>query len=226
MILLHEDMHLEAEKIALAIKDFFGLDTSIINKSLDGAFQPILEFDGFWYSSRGLDKAVRKYAGKAVIVVTPRDLYINDQNKEDDWIFGYYHNDLTVVAAARMKRPDNKPSKDIQVPFDLYIKRLSALAVHEIGHDVVKAPHFQPATWVNASTGYKLGLGRHCTDNSCIMYEVVDIRSPPPAEGYMLLGTEKKFDAGLDDVLERLNPTWFCDRCAKSIVLEEKHKKT
>jgi hypothetical protein len=40
----------------------------------------------------------------------------------------------------------------------------------------------------------------------------------------MQLGNEKKYDAGLDDVLERINPKWFCDKCISSININESYQ--
>ena len=129
-----------------------------------------------------------------------------------------------VASTARMKRPDNKPSDIVAVSEDLYMKRLEILAVHEVGHNVCRAPHYQQAKWVNTKKGHEQQLGPHCTDNGCVMYEVVDIKTPPAEEGHLLLGIEKKYDAGLDDVISRLHPTWFCGQCLPHISIDESFK--
>jgi hypothetical protein len=56
------------------------------------------------------------------------------------------------------------------------------------------------------------------------MYETIDIKAPPKEEGYMRLGDNKKYDAGLDDVLERIYPKWFCRKCLAAISIDEKYK--
>jgi predicted Zn-dependent protease len=109
---------------------------------------------------------------KKVLVLTHRDIYANNSSKNDDWIFGYCSGNLTLASTARMKRFDSQPSSVLEVPEELYFRRLETLAIHEIGHGVVRAPHLQLATWVNAQSGGELWLGMHCTDNTCVMYEV------------------------------------------------------
>lgn len=228
MRILHEGLPEEASVVAQALKDVFGIETDISEDSFDGVFAPIPEFDGFDYSyyevisaisSRGINASKQ-----AVLVLTPRDLYMDKQSKDDDWIFGYAIRGLSLVTNARMKRYDNSPSDSLEVPPELYHKRIAVLAVHEVGHDVAKAPHHKFASWVNSKTGHSLNLGPHCTDNGCAMYEIVDIKAPPESEGYMLLGEEKRYDAGLDDVLERLKPGWFCGQCRSAIRIDEKYK--
>jgi len=56
------------------------------------------------------------------------------------------------------------------------------------------------------------------------MYEVVDIKTPPRKEGYLLIGKQKRYDAGLDDHIERLGRDIFCDDCRKAIIISEKYK--
>lgn len=57
------------------------------------------------------------------------------------------------------------------------------------------------------------------------MYEIVDIKAPKPEDGYLQLGAgtelEKRFDAGLDNVIARLNNNWFCDPCKAGIKIHE-----
>ena len=164
------------------------------------------------------------FQGKALLVLTPRDIYAGTISKNDDWILGYHTGNLSVVSTARIKRKDNQPSDNLEIPLDLYLKRLNIMNIHEIGHGAVEGRHFKQAKWVNIQTGHELDLGPHCTDNTCVMYEIVDIMAPPKSEGHMLLGDEKKFDAGLDDVIARLNPRWLCDKCCSSIRIDEKYK--
>jgi len=221
MIIIHENLPNEAKSTAEVIKQVYGLDSKIIGEDLGNQFAPIPEFNGYRYSY--LLELQASFQGKALLVLTPRDIYVGD-SKNDDWIFGYNTGNLSVVSTARIKRWDSQPSDVIGVPLDLYLKRLSVMDIHEIGHDVVSGNHFQPAKWVNIQSGHELDLGPHCTDNTCAMYEIVDIKSPTKSEGHMLLGQDKKFDAGLDDVIARLSPRWFCDKCYSSISIDERYK--
>lgn len=223
MIIVHENLTKEAEKVAQTLKEVYGFDSDIINRDLTPVFVRIQEFNGYWESAEQLEKILADFANKKILVITPKDVYARDVSQNDDWIFGYCWGNLTLVSTARMKRLDSKPSTILEVTEKQYTKRLEALAIHEIGHSVVRAPHFQLATWINNKTGYELWLGQHCTDNTCVMYEIVDIRAPPREEGHMRLGSEKKYDAGLDDVLERIKPGWFCDRCKTSIEIDESY---
>ncbi|MGD0551763.1 MAG: hypothetical protein ABSB25_03845 [Sedimentisphaerales bacterium] len=224
MIILHEKLEKEAIEISKSLNDVYGFDTQLIDINMDGLFTAIPEFNGFHAGlTENLKTALEKFNGRAVLILTNRDLYHQKNYKDEDWIFGVNHSEpyehISVVSNARMKRcDDSRLSQEIVVPFERYIKRLKALSIHEIGHDVAKkASHYQQAKWVNIPKKYELPLGLHCTDNSCVMYEVVDINSPSKEEGYLQLGDEKKYDAGLDDVLERIHSQWFCKKCLDAI---------
>lgn len=226
MIILHENLQKEAENIAKLFNELYNFNSEIINLDLTPAFLPIPEFNGFWESTSNLKQSLGKYGDKKVFVLTSKDIYYNNASKDDDWIFAFCADDINMVvmSTARMKRFDSKLSEALEVPEELYIKRLEVLALHEVAHDIVKGKHLQNAVWVNIKTGYKLNLDLHCTDNSCALYEIVDIRAPPPEDGYMQIGDEKKYDAGLDDVIERLNPNWLCDNCQSSIEISEGYR--
>jgi predicted Zn-dependent protease len=232
MILLHENLDKEVIEISKTLSEVYGFNSQIINKNLDGLFTPIPKFDGFKseLTAEKLESVSTEFNGKAVLILTKRDLYSKEDDRNEDWVFGVNHIEpyahISVVSNARIKRYDNQLSQEIEVPFDLYIKRLKALSIHEIGHDVVKANHYREAFWVNTyKKDYKpLPLEKHCIDNSCVMYATVDIKAPSKEEGYMRLGSEKKYDAGLDDVLERIYPKWFCGKCLEAILIDEKYK--
>lgn len=227
MIIFHENMPEEAPVVAQAVQDAFGIDSTIEGIDLSHAFKPITEFNGYWGSSTEVALALRQFRtdtgkgiGKAVLILTPRDLYFGNDSKDDDWVFGYSGGHISVISGARMKREDSQPSDSLAVNKDLYLKRLKVLGVHEVGHEVIKSDHMQLATWVNTQTGHELRLGPHCTDNTCAMYEIVDIKAPKPTEGHMRLGTQKKFDAGLDDVIRRLRPDYLCNDCRSSVKID------
>ena len=217
MIIVHENLPVEAIAASKVIKDVYGLESLLFDIDLEDEFLPIPEFEGYWAST--FTNLREKFGDKAMLVITPRDLYANNTSRNDDWGFGYSYGNLGVVSTARIKRLDSEPSKKIEIPEELYFKRLNLLAIHEIGHDVVEGMHFQPAIWVNTQTNYQNPLGPHCTDNTCSMYEIVDTKTPPASQGHMLLGTEKKFDTGLDELIARLNTKWFCGNCFSSIKL-------
>ena len=46
-------------------------------------------------------------------------------------------------------------------------------------------------------------------------------QAPPAEQGHLLLWTEKKYDVGIDDVLSRMHPTWFCEQCLPKIKIDE-----
>ena len=235
MLILHENMPEESVAVAEALKGVYGIDSLIESLILDGVFIPVPEFNAYQSSELNVALALKKFReqnenriGKAALILTPKDLYMGDDmghlSRDDDWGFAYNYGDFSVLSSARMKSEDGKPSDKLQVDKELYLKRLAVMGVHEVAHDVVRADHLQPAFWVNETTGHKMRLGPHCTDNTCALYEVVDVKAPKPEQGHLRLGTEKKFDAGLDDVLQRLRPDYLCNDCRSSIKISASYK--
>ncbi len=225
MIIIHESLPEEAAIIAKAFKQVFGLKSRLVEYDIEEAFEYIPEFDGYFIFNKPLPEKLcsRFRAYQKALLLTPRDIYVNSKSKEDDWAFACQAVNLTMVSTSRIKRSDNKPSQKLEIPLELYAKRLTALAIHEVGHEVVKAGH-EEMYWVNAKTGYELLLGDHCRDNRCVMYAVVDLKSPPVEEGYLKIGDEKRYDAGLDDLIERLNPDFFCGKCKSEIKITKGYK--
>lgn len=234
MIILHENMQEEAENTANVLKQIYGLESKLMNENLDRLFKELVipEFNGYSPGNWNIINYANSL-GKAVLILTPRDLYADNKSKEDDWVFGSMWTPeslkreqcVGIVSSARMKRDDNQASSEIQVPKPLYLKRLATTGVHEIGHDVVNSPHLKQAALVNAQTGYSLPLGPHCDDNGCVMYEIIDIKTPSKEDSYLLLGDEKRFDAGLDELIARMHPNWLCDRCRQHIVIDDKYQR-
>ena len=144
------------------------------------------------------------------------------QSKDDSWVFGFNGNAVTIVSTARLKCADNKPSKVLEVCEEKYLRRLELLVLHEIGHDIVKVQHLVEVKYSNLATGYEFPLGPHCCDNCCALYEIIDVTAPE--NSCVVIGEEKHFDVGLDDLLERLHPDFFCDKCKSSIVRDDKYK--
>lgn len=142
------------------------------------------------------------------LFLVPEELYLFDKDcdEDEDWAFGYAEGKHAFVSVLRLHARTQKQ----------YRQRLLAIALHEIGHTFSPSPdHYQTAYWVNAE-GHQQWLGQHCTNPRCIMYEVVDLFSPKKNEGYLKLGKEKRYDAGLDDLIERRYKKWFCKECQES----------
>ena len=224
MIIVHENLTREASEVANALEKALKIKSNLMNHDIGDVLVPIKKFEGYLFSplkSQTLLQIVPQ--GKAALLLTSKDFYLGDKNKDDDWVFGANSGNISIVSTQRLKGFDSKPSKEVIVPVNLYLNRLSLLSVHEIGHDVVNAPHFKKAAWVNSKSGYQMDLGLHCTDNKCVMYEVVEIKAPPATEGYLQLGDEKKYDAGVDEALGRLYPSWLCKLCQSSLKIDERY---
>ncbi|MBI2666664.1 hypothetical protein HYX13_03575 [Candidatus Woesearchaeota archaeon] len=224
MIILHEHLPQEAEHIAEIVRQIYNIPIRLDDQILRNFFPALLKFQGHLTSQPWKEDTLSEiFSGEKILILTPRDLYCNDHSKDDDWIFGYSRENVAVVTVARMKKRDRQPSETLHIPEKDYLKRIATLAVHEIGHDIIGREHMQPAVWINTKTDYKLPLGPHCTDNRCAMYEVVDIQAPSKEEGYMQLGEEKKYDAGLNDLLERMYPEMLCFPCKEAVNIPERY---
>jgi len=233
MIILNEHLGQEADEVADKLNETYGFSPWIdckthdfFDKFLTCVQRPTDLPKGILSTSLELRRKLKDEYGKdkKVLVLTQRDIFDSDNPNhvdfDEDWLFSFSFGKLSMISTARLKRPDNKPSNELQVSEDLYMKRLQALAVGEIGLGFIHNPaHFKDAIWVNTTKGNRLKLGPSCTNNSCAMYGVVDIKAPHADEGYMLLGKEKRYDAGLDNLLERLGdrPDWLCKRCRDSV---------
>jgi len=237
MIILHEDTINEAELVAKDVEKHWGIKSRLINENCDKLFRRIPHFSGDSYlvNKSSLESLRSDLDKKAFMVITPRDLYNSDKSQNDDWVLGSQWGCASVVSLARMKTENGVPSNIFKINSEKYNKRVSLLCLHEIGHDLVSwenAPHLTCAYWVNASTGYKQVLGSHCLDNKCLMYEVVDIKTPSPEQGWLFFENPwdegkgigiKRFDAGIDDNANRLYPNLFCEKCAASVKIPESY---
>ncbi len=224
MIILHEYLPKEADVVAEALRKVYRLDSQIEEIDLTTLFSPVPNLLNGYFDSGGNLYRPLKNLEASVLVLTPKDLYMNTGNvfnPEDDWVFGYQLEFFYVVSTARLRNKNSNPTNKLEVEKELYYKRVKTVALHEIGHNVVKAPHLRDATWVNAQNGRVLNLGAHCTDSSCLMYESVDIIPPDPSLGYLQIGEEKRYDAGLDQLLQRMYPNMLCEPCLKSVDLSE-----
>jgi predicted Zn-dependent protease len=229
MIILHENLYSEALHIAEVIEKSLSIKSSLKSEDLSFLFKPITKFDGFWHSCDEISKHFYTDTnGKRIIVLTPRDIYYCDESKEDNYCFAYEQDNSPktsiVISTARLKGEDDKPRPELKVAQELYLKRLAVLALHEIGHDIVKSTHLKEDVWVNAETGYSIAMGLHCPNNRCALYQVSDVQTPDPKKGYIRVGSENRFDTGLDDLISRLASDFFCEDCRRNIQIDEKYR--
>lgn len=215
MIVLHEQMKNEAEVVKVEIENVYRIPVRVFESDLTPFLQEIAEVADGYSNDPNADQLAKEYQDKAVLLLTKLDVFGCDDvfspfSKDDQWAFagtsedGTYH----LVSTARLN-----------ANHDLYLRRLRLLAIHELGHKLVaNQEHYKEAHWVNAETGRRCCLGPHCDANHCVMYEVVDIETPQPERGYLELGCgDRRYDAGLDDHLERVGAGWFCCRCKPNI---------
>jgi predicted Zn-dependent protease len=235
MIIVHENLPREAHSVANAAMEVYGFASEITGWDFSNEFRRTPKFDAYFESH--LPSLRKAFPSREVLALTGRDIYSDprqtildgDQEprdlEDDDWIFGYSNNNHRgVVATARLGGRTSSPAQTIEVSVEQYLRRVDVMAVHEIGHSIVRAAHFQEATWVNVRGKRESSLGEHCTDNSCAMYEVVDLRAPDREEGYVQLAGEKRFDAGLDDLIERMDPNaYLCKLCRRSLQIDERY---
>jgi hypothetical protein len=206
MLLLHDQMPLEAAAAAEAIRRAFGFPVCVREAGITEILPSIPAFRGRLAEPLMLLK-LPGVTRPGCVGLIRADLFMNDKSIDDDWAFGAEQGGCVLASGARM-------GSDL-----LRARRLAAIVVHEICHAVVpeSGAHLKPAKWVNVANGYELPLGPHCTDQRCAMYEVADLIAPPPDEGHILLGNEVRRDTGLDELLDRIHETWLCDRCRESI---------
>jgi hypothetical protein len=172
MILLHERMVDEATHLKQVIEHVFPIPVLVVEGNLDRFFDPLPEVEGF-YCLPKKELLLQEFPGAAVLCLTRRDLYGGNQSKDDQWVFGAIPSEghHSAVATARLMGLDSSPRDSLNIDPDLYLRRLSLVAIHELAHDLVEAPHYRDAAWVSVRNGTSMPLGPHCTDHSCAMYE-------------------------------------------------------
>lgn len=213
----------EAAHLKGLIEEVFAIPVRSLEDDLDRFFDPLPKFEGYWYIPKTY-LLKQEFPDTAVFLLTRRDIYYGETSKDDEWAFGAtpMEGPFFVAATARLMGPDSRPRMSLGIDYGLYLRRLSCMTIHELGHKLVQnAPHQQNAFWVNVRRNTEDWLGHHCDDNSCVMYEVVDIIAPPEDEGYLKLGDARLYDAGLDEHLARLRADWFCSRCRNHIVIPD-----
>ena len=226
MKIFHENLPEEAEHIRKSIKNVYSIDARIFDRELDNLFIGIPKFGGDCFlPSPTHDKKVNEPLDDPSLdlILTSRDLYGRMDNKDSDWGFALsYHPKMKIfVSTLRLKGTDSSPTKNLQVPPNVYLARLGLMGVHEVGHIVLRNPaHFQEAFYVDDKGG-ELPLGKHCIDNRCVMYEVIDVSTPEA--GYMRLGGKKVYDATINGVLDRICPDWLCRQCKDSVSIKAEY---
>lgn len=213
MIILHDNLPIESIRISNTLTNVYGFENEIIDIKLSKFFIPIEH--GFLFDFS------RKFRyNKNVLVVTQRDLYADDKS-EENWVFGTTDENIAIVSTTRLKRNDGKKSNRLCVNKEKYLRRLEYIAVHEIGHSVVKSNKFEETTCVNAETGNALECGPHCPNNNCAMYLSIDIESSD--KEYTIVGGIRKYDAGIDYILDRIQDNWLCDSCQGHVKLGKRY---
>ena len=120
------------------------------------------------------------------IALTKKELFAyGAKSRKDDWIFGYSTDKKYFTIS--VKRLKSNPA--------LYKERLESIAVHELGHSLVKrTKHYKMFVWKDEKTGHRLVLGMHCPDKRCVMAQTVDLRE-------------------LDKQLRIIYKGYFCKKC-------------
>ncbi len=83
MLILHENLDSEAEIVAKTLKDVYHIPVNVSSKNLEGLLVPNFNLNG--YSGQSLEKLKEKYPEvneKAALILTPRDLYWEDNENE------------------------------------------------------------------------------------------------------------------------------------------------
>ncbi len=126
---------------------------------------------------------------KACVVLTKKDIFpYGSSSKEDDWVFGFFTNQgKIIISTARIGRDKKKRTK-----------RLIYLLIHEFSHFVFKdkPKHYKDFIYKNPKAGHILDLGKHCTDNKCVMSEFIDLKD-------------------LDNHIKDKYENYFCEKCMK-----------
>ncbi|HYR75893.1 MAG TPA: hypothetical protein VEM96_08625 [Pyrinomonadaceae bacterium] len=228
MILLHEQMENdEAEFLKGVIEGVYKIPVRVSDYNLDPFFEKISATGEFYCNDPNLNgQLAKQFQGKAVFLLTRRDIFVCNMlapfSKADQWAFGGtsesgpYH----TVSIGRLMGQTSTAASSLSIDRDRYLRRLELLAIHELGHNIVhNQGHYKKAHYVNATTGERVCLGRHCDVNTCVMYEVIELRTPPCDQEYLELDGERRCDAGLNEHLDRVNVDWFCVNCKDKLHL-------
>ena len=201
MLLLHEDLQREAWAIEDALHGIYTIRTATKKASLD-CFPQIEGKHQF--NPNSLEEHFHDQK-LPLLLLTAHDLYLGVHG--DDWIFAGTSGRFHAVSTARLQQEKHKSGSE-------YLEQIAYLAAHEIGHQLIRAPHHTRAIWVSEQTGRTRNLGLHCDDARCLMYPDVDVQTPK--NGYLLLG-RRRYDAGLEEHVARLYDSFLCTRCESAL---------
>jgi predicted Zn-dependent protease len=222
VLLIHQSLPQEAEVARRSICEVLGVPVVIEEQDTDRFLDEVHGAACAGHScNRAWEVLAKERANETVLVLTSHD--IMDAARWDDpeaWYFGGTHltQPHSVLSVARLRTGDGRPASPPADP-ERYASRVAVMAVHEVGHVAFRdAPHYFPAYCVVASRRDDPdSLGTHCDDNTCVMYEVIDIPTPPPDDSYLELrghASPIRTDAGLDDHIARMGAPRICSRCA------------
>lgn len=108
MILLHERMHSEATHLGGLIEEVFAIPVRLIEDDLERLFVPLPKFAGCRCEPNST-LLTREFPDTAVFLLTPRDLYLGEKSKDDEWVLGVNVGQFSVVGTARLMGHDNAP---------------------------------------------------------------------------------------------------------------------
>jgi predicted Zn-dependent protease len=221
MIIVHESQPVAAAHIKTVLKRTFHVPVQLTEQCVPEVFTATP--NGHLYSAERAEQFFHaRFPDAAVLLVTGRNIFLSSDIK-DDFAIGFSHGTHAVVSTARLRRGISYTK---HVSREQYLRRLAKVAVHEIGHGVVDGNHLQETTWVDMHASYRLDMGWHCADNTCVMYEFTDVQAPPVSAGHLLVGRTKRYDSGLDDQLRRMRSDWFCTDCKASINVTAPYRRT
>lgn len=177
-VLFERGLEKEAKTVRNALRKVYGVKCATEESDLSGLLRWGKILGGY------VIRRTKKFKNK--IALTKKELFpYGSKSKADDWIFGYSTNQKSFIISVKRLKSDPK----------LYRKRLESIAVHELGHWLVKhTKHYKLFVWVNPKTGHRLNLGMHCMDKRCVMSQTVDIRQ-------------------LDAHLKNAYKGYFCKKC-------------
>lgn len=221
IIMIHQYLGNEAHKISESFKDLFNPEIEFREQSLEVFFEGKSCLGGYLVDGFVIDGIRKEFINPddIIFIIISNDIYLK-ACLQDNWVFGGSLCKVAIISTARIKGDTSEPSANLSVPENIYYDRLVHLAVHELGHCILEKPpdYYLESYWVNAKNESEcLPLREHCIDNQCVMYQMIDLKAPPPDKEYLKLGECKKYDAGLDDSIARKYPKFFCQRCWQEI---------
>lgn len=188
-IYFEDNLDDEALIVKNIVKDIFNLKCEIKKKHSSRLFK-------FRKKLKGYEVQITRQF-KNAIILTNKDIFpYKSTSKEDDWIFGIATNNKQfIISFARLKTNSDSPSKMLKIPKKKYKARIEFIAIHELGHWLVKNQnHYKSFILDNPETGHKIDLGMHCLDNNCIMSEFNSVKE-------------------LDKHIKTNHKNLFCEKC-------------